>query len=608
MNSKEKYLSIFEVDNARNEKPEVLAPHFVWTSHFDRLLNSKNHIVLGARGSGKTAILKMLSHEYLSESADSKAQEIVTAKKFIGTYLATSVDWVGALNNKDWISADRLEEIFRWRLNVASAQSFLRTAESCLNCYVTELSERVELEQVLAREYGKSLLGHEKASSLHELGSLIEDYEYDLTARLMSNTADINDELFQRELFAPLRRLISLLKRSIAFPSSTTWFVCLDEAEFLNEAQHRIINTILRSDQTDIFFKVSTLPYKHHTLDTNLGVKIANKHDFEYIYIDNTFATSSSATNKSVAVEFVNAIFSKRIDSAESGFKGSNLKHFLGSSQLLGESDFDDAEGNDELGWNSPNSLLWSWLKKYSSKRTVDRAENLRNTKDFDDQIGRKLKGALILVHAVASLKGNKKLDIYSGYDLLVVCTDGNPRVAISLINQMLLKAPGSIKSSGLLPVPPSVQNEVFDTYGSVLLNRIKGARSNSISLEEIIDLVGAEFFYRLHQIELGTDTYGTIKLKDSISTLNNESIWSVVKDAVDEGLLYPIMNKSNPDMVPQRGGSYRLAYALAPKFRLMPRKGLELPLDGILSNKALVMSRLSRKSQESLEQLGLDL
>src|SRR5690606_34910366 len=90
----------FESANARDHIPEILATQFVWTHSFERLLTPKNHIVLGARGSGKTALVKMLSHEYLSKHKDSKAREIIAGKKFIGTYVPMRLDWVGGLKNK----------------------------------------------------------------------------------------------------------------------------------------------------------------------------------------------------------------------------------------------------------------------------------------------------------------------------------------------------------------------------------------------------------------------------------------------------------------------------------------------------------------------------
>lgn len=599
MKTNRNYKNMFEVDNARNERPETLPSQFVWTPSMERLVSAKNHIVLGARGSGKTAILKMLTHQYLSKSQDPNAIKIIGERKFIGTYLATSVDWVGALKNKDWISEEVMEKIFRWRLNIASIQAFLDTAESCLNSFVADLKNRVEIERKLSQEFSESLFTDCVVNSFLKLREKIEDYEYALTPTLGKFSDEYSsDKLYSMELFFPFKRLVTLLKRRIRLHSSAIWIVCIDEAEFLNESQHRVLNTFLRSDSGNIFFKISTLPYQHHTLDTNLGVPIVNKHDFEYIYIDNTFASSGSATNRSIAAQFVDSIFQKRIAISKIQFKGDSLKWYLGRSKLLM-----DSRDDPDTNWDSPNSSLYGLLEKYGTDRTRKRAKELRYTAEFHDQIGRKLKGALYLVDAISSRKGNSKLDIYSGYEMLVTCTDGNPRSAISLINQLLLAVPGSISSMGMKPIPAHVQTRVFEAHGSVLLNRIQGNGSQGTTLEGLIKLIGNEFHQQLHEKKLGTDTIGTIRVTES-----NEEIWEVIKSAVGEGLLYPIVNSSNPDILPVRIGSFRLAYALAPKFRLLPRKGSDVTLNKVFSNRKLLMSTLSRESQDHIAQLKLEL
>src|ERR1039457_3078594 len=123
MNSPNKLMirrNLFEIENARNLSRDELVETFVATKSFWRLLSAKNHIVLGARGSGKTAIAKMLSHDHLSRFDEKRAQNAIAAKAFIGMYVPTSVEWVGVLKNKPWQTEAEQEEFFQWRLNIAS--------------------------------------------------------------------------------------------------------------------------------------------------------------------------------------------------------------------------------------------------------------------------------------------------------------------------------------------------------------------------------------------------------------------------------------------------------------------------------------------------------
>ena len=100
--------SVFEIDNARNEGPSDLASGFVWTKIFQRLTTKKNHIILGARGSGKTALVKMLAHNYLSKSGDGRAEKLIKEKKVIGCYIPMRLEWVGGLINKSWFSPEEV--------------------------------------------------------------------------------------------------------------------------------------------------------------------------------------------------------------------------------------------------------------------------------------------------------------------------------------------------------------------------------------------------------------------------------------------------------------------------------------------------------------------
>src|ERR1700741_4868441 len=88
---------LFEIENASNLTRDELVETFVPTQAFWRLLSAKNHIVLGARGSGKTALAKMLSHDHLSRFKNERSQGIIASKNFIGIYIPTRLEWVGGL-------------------------------------------------------------------------------------------------------------------------------------------------------------------------------------------------------------------------------------------------------------------------------------------------------------------------------------------------------------------------------------------------------------------------------------------------------------------------------------------------------------------------------
>src|SRR5947207_284351 len=112
--------NLFEVDNARNLSKHELVETFIPTQSFWRLLSAKHNVLLGARGQGKTAVAKMLSHDHFVLLADTRgeprAESAVRNQEFIGIYLPTRLEWVGGLKNKPWLDERQREELFQWRL------------------------------------------------------------------------------------------------------------------------------------------------------------------------------------------------------------------------------------------------------------------------------------------------------------------------------------------------------------------------------------------------------------------------------------------------------------------------------------------------------------
>ena len=93
--------NLFEVDNARNLSMQEQVETFIPTQSFWRLLSAKHHVLLGTRGHGKTALVKMLSHNHLALLAQSgnepRVESAIRNQEFIGIYVPTRLEWVGGL-------------------------------------------------------------------------------------------------------------------------------------------------------------------------------------------------------------------------------------------------------------------------------------------------------------------------------------------------------------------------------------------------------------------------------------------------------------------------------------------------------------------------------
>lgn len=573
--------NLFEIDNARNLSRDELVATFVPIKAFERLLSAKNHIVLGSRGSGKTALAKILSHDHLSKLNDSLASDAVRTKAFIGIYVPTKLEWVGGLKNKPWQTEREKEEFFQWRLNLSTCMAFLNTLRSCLDSYVTNVGQRAKAEAELINQIGKSWLDETFSNSnIRELYNSLEDLDHKKElqlARIRALGGLSKDEKpvginFDVPLFSPLRRAMSLTTRILDFPKSTIWLLCLDEAEFLEELHHRILNSHLRAHSGNLFFKITTMPYCHYTLETNTGVPLNVGHDFEYIYIDHDPVTQSGQ-NGEEGHTFAGEIFNKRASLSGRKYQGVSLRELLGPSLLL----------NPKLdkNWGSQSQII-PLLEKYANETTKKRAKELYYSRsDFMDQIARKMHGALLLRNSVANLKGRAELNIYSGDAMVIRCGDANPRRLIGIFNRLLLEAKWNHQQgyTSVIRLRPNVQTKILTAFSSSTLARVQSEPGCGPQLYEFLEILGNYMHQALHNEAMTTDQISSIYIDRDVPTL----YWGLIQRAVGLGLLFPNVNANNPDEMPEREGTFHLAYVLAPKFRILPRRGKARKLNTIL-------------------------
>lgn len=583
--------------NAKNIDREELVKTFVPTQAFLSLLEKGHHIILGSRGSGKTAIAKMLSHHYLSIWDDKLAKEILNEKKFIGTYVPVRLSWVSALKNKPWQTEQEKEELFQWRINLATCLSLIGTIKSCLEYYFSDPLKRYTLEDEITAKLSDSWCDKESGVSFTSLSALrkyLEDLDWakqQQIARWRTHKAFKDKELslgmsFDTGVFEPMMRGIRLANRILEFPQTTNWFLCLDEAETLDRDHHRILNSQMRaSSLNDVFFKITTTPYSHKTRETNLDpnqkISLIPGQDFKYVYIDMDRVAFSGQKGEE-EVTFASMLFDK-LAKTKPDFTHINLNNMLGTSRLL------DRKMN--RSWR-PSSRNMKLLRKFSTEDTIARAERVLKKvglASFSDQIGRKIHPALLLREAITNLKGGRRgLDIYSGVAMVVRCGDENPRRLIKIFN-LFLQSISSRTKSGKLPIlSPFQQTRILEAASLSELSSVQSEDYVGPELHMFLKNVGAYMRHMLHDERLTTDQITSITidrtmLQEMADEYKNEDHWDYVRRSVALGLLYPNVSANNPDPLPHSDGKFHLAYILSPHFQLLPRRGHARKLSTII-------------------------
>lgn len=589
--------NLFEVDNARNLSMHELVETFIPTQSFWRLLSAKHQVVLGARGQGKTALAKMLSHDHLALLAQTRdeprAQSAVRGQEFIGIYIPTRLEWVGGLKNKFWLDEREREELFQWRLNIASCIAFIPIAISCISTYIDSKANQAQTERELTRLLSNDWILEPGASfeDLLQLRRHLEDTDYQKQVQLLQKR--VVGELpsgklpvglaFDLELFTPLRQGIRRLSRLLSINPSCTWLLCIDEAEFLEEMDHRIINSHMRAYPTDnLFIKLTTMPYCHYTLATNIGAALVAGQDFAYVNMDSDRVLTARASGDSdtIGTQFGRALFTKLIQASDPKVTTGGYRATPPSAaDILGPSIILDPKRER---WEADSQNMRT-LERYGSAETIARARKLLGSPQFQTEIGRKINGSLLLRKQVDELKGNKALTAYSGARMAIRCADDNPRRMIAIFNALLMRRTWEQKwlmARGRKTecIPAKEQTRAMRALSASILNQYRSYPEVGDELHAFLSMLGEYMRANLHDRPLTTDEVTSVQITDSIS----DNDWKVVRVAVGQGLLHPNIGSANPDEMPWREGTFHLAYALAPHFLLLPRRGRAAKLTAI--------------------------
>lgn len=585
--------NIFEHSNARYYNSEQLASEFVWTYSFERLISSKNHIVLGSRGSGKTAIIKMLSHEFLSRLEEDRAKEIIDGNKFIATYIPLKVEWVNSI--KEITNND--EHLFKWCLNLSSCARFIDTIKSVIRSNIKGSIEKVLVEEKISSQISKVWLSKE-LDTLSKISQELEliEYKKNIYFNKVKLGIPLSDEdhliglNFNSDLFKPLHMGISVVKSELKINDASTWCVCIDEAEFLTKEHHKILNTYMRS-YNDIVFKITTMPYCHYTLETLVGAPVNIGHDFEYLYIDKLGLNSKNQkTNQPIFEKFAEKLFQKRIKGTVLEYDKLTLKDILGRSELLDYSKgaYDEQE-------------LYTKILTSCDDKTVERAKQLYtdNYELYQSSISRKVRGTLLLNEAYENYIGNAAPDIYSGASLVIRCSDGNPRRLLRLFNYLF---------SDKLQSKSKIEHISAKEQGS-RIKEFSYSELDGLNLEidgkaafELFTRIGRFLKDKLHSDKISTSTYNSFVFD------SNQEDWKYIEKAVDLGLIYPdFRGIDNNDKMPNRNGKFSLAFCLAPYFFLMPRKGDSVNLS-LIENYGTYSKylRMAKKSKSNINQMEI--
>jgi energy-coupling factor transporter ATP-binding protein EcfA2 len=85
--------NFYNTYNARHLKPSEVAESFIFSNSFEKLIQNDHSVILGARGCGKTTLMKMLTLPALYHWEHERAADIRMGLPFHAVYISTDIYW-----------------------------------------------------------------------------------------------------------------------------------------------------------------------------------------------------------------------------------------------------------------------------------------------------------------------------------------------------------------------------------------------------------------------------------------------------------------------------------------------------------------------------------
>lgn len=589
--------NIFEVDNARNQYEQQLPATFVPTSIYWRLFSAKNQVLIGTRGSGKTAILKMLSLPYLVNLEEDTAHEFVRQRSFLGIYIPVTTLWLGPIKSRVWTNAEEKGRTFLWHFSIAACQALTKTIEAALSTYIPDVADRLAAYAQIVSRLTPMWFPEDAATPCGSFQDLRERLgQLPLAKNRFESSQFLNPGYHQAARFSGgiqfYSPVLDAFLHGVAAVQTvlgisddrTSWLICMDEVETLDTDCQTIINSFMRSDFGNRYFKIATLPYAHKTLRTNLDASLQIGHDFEYLWMDDDPATHENTLRGAVgsysSSTFARMLYNKRRSLAAGAYGRYNLDRLLGKNGILSPVELlKESHRHKDAG--TPVRIFERLAKEHLNELTQRRALRLRHiivesndesvaiNSKFGDQLLRKVLGFLLLRDAMRARRGSTKIEVYSGAEMLIRLADGNPRTMIRLLNSVLRNSGWETASASPI-ISRSHQHETSTRFSKAVVERTRSEEEVGQALHGLLTRIGVGLHSMFHNGRIGSDFVGQV----AFDTHQFEQYRREIELGIQLGLLRVDIRPGADFVLPTTGGTLRLSYCLSPAFGLMPRRG----------------------------------
>ncbi|MBZ4188887.1 hypothetical protein [Niabella beijingensis] len=556
--------SIYPAYNARHLKPDQVGESFIWSDNFNKLIHDGHSVVLGARGCGKTTLMKMLTIPALKSWNDDRAISIRQTIPFYAVYISTDIYW-DVKNNTYSTQLERFNGFDRI-ISLFSVNSNVFT--SLCDTFQYIIDEQIKYSESNEIELCKALI------DAWQLNNVIPKLPF--VKEALNKRVDEVNQLVQNLIFnyqegdrvphypyfnlsfeTSVESVIPIFERIYSLSGKKKWALCFDELEFAPTWLQDKLFRSLRSRKQFLLYKLSASPILSHELEKMLQSEYAatSGNDMQIIKMWN------SSDSETFSLQIIDSLLRKK-------FNGKKAADFFGSNEVYNSSNL-YKQGSTfhkkimELAGKDAS------FAKFLEGRRIKPDHPLMEDKQLRDTLFRKIKPIVYFrnfyideinltprENKILYRSRKKTNDLFSGLEVLMKICDGNPRWLIGIINSILLKASDNGADKQLQ------FDELYSAalkFKNVIANIPVGKNTN-LPLIDIIDKIGLYFRNQVLGQEFIMDPKGTF-LVDEKSTDVSDDIVFLLEKAISQGAIILLDSQDDGFDFRIRKKKFKLSY-----------------------------------------------
>lgn len=561
----------FRESIASSMRREAVILSYVWNDYADAFDCNVSQIVLGPRGSGKTALLLSLTFNG-RRAAERYRNDPCGLLARIGLMCPMKIPDASSFTNKGWLPTEERKEMFGAVVSTLWAKELVDTLELAFP-WAQDCGFAVPPVEGLVHQLCNVWFNKKKCRTYEDIKEQLRRIRYAVRVALSERVeAKRRDKLkavaaypiYQGSLEL-LSAIADYLKAFEAF-ANTNWFVMFDEVENLTDWQQVFVYSYLAASAESVNVKIAALPYSHQKALEPILPPIVEDDDYKEIALALPARIGTKKEgNTSQFLRVAQGMWRARLENA--GLEYVAMEDVWPEHEyvdVIRKATSDKIAGIEELEHRLINDLPPSGRA---------RAERLRSKKhsEFSDQYWRKYQQPFRMRFAHSVTPQGINVPLYWGWRTFIRACDGNCRWFLMLADECwrLYWA-----REGLRPLSAEEEHKALLAWAKAIERKCGAFGEHGDQLREIVNqltnTLRAQLYVRqtLTRETARIETYNlTAKQQDAIAL------------GIAYGFLVPELDAANGDGIyytyPKSDIEMRLGYPIAVAQSLLLRKGV---------------------------------